>query len=123
MAQDALPERDARLGRPMGATGTGAGDTVHGAVLLLPGGDPVGTRRPSPLAHAAIRPLARRLARAGRHEGLAAHVVRYRWRGWNGSSAHMVEDVRWAADEVVRRYGDIPICLAGHGMVPGETPG
>ncbi|TVL90189.1 alpha/beta hydrolase [Streptomyces sp. SAJ15] len=114
MAQQTLAERGARLGRPMGAAG--AGRTVHGVVLRLPPGRSEGTGRPSPLAAARVRPLARHLVKAARHEGLTAHVVHYRFRGWNGSSAHPADDARWAADEVVRRYGDVPVCLAGHGM-------
>lgn len=93
-----------------------AGETVCGVVLLLPGGAPSGTRRPSPLSVAAMWPLGRQLAKAGQSEGLTAHVVRYRCRGWNGSAAHPAQDAQWAADEVVRRYGDVPICLIGVGM-------
>jgi dienelactone hydrolase len=44
------------------------------------------------------------------------HPVRYRCRGWNGPEAHLAADAAWAADEVVRRYGDVPVCLTGHGM-------
>lgn len=94
----------------------GPEETVHGVVLLLPGGEATGLRRPSRLTTAAVRPLARRLAKAGRQEGLTGHVVHYRCRGWNGSAAHPAADARWAADEVVRRYGDVPICLVGQGM-------
>lgn len=65
---------------------------------------------------AAVWPLARRLARAGAAEGLAAHTVHYRYSGWNGPSAHPVDDARWAVDEVVRRYGDVPVCLVGISM-------
>ncbi|WP_370420994.1 alpha/beta hydrolase [Streptomyces sp. QH1-20] len=115
MAQQALPQRDpertVRLGKPLGA-----GHTVHGVALLLPGGRAAGTRRPSPLTLAAQRPLARRLTRAGETEGLVTHVVRYRYRGWNGAAAHPVRDAEWAADEVVRRYGDVPVVLIGTGM-------
>ncbi|MFE6779018.1 alpha/beta hydrolase [Streptomyces sp. NPDC057702] len=117
MAQQALPgrpDRSARLGRPVGVAA--AGRTVGGVVLLLPDGTPTGTRRPSTLAGAAMWPLARGLARAGRAEGLTAHVVRYRCRGWNGSAADPARDAEWATDEVVRRYGDVPICLIGTGM-------
>jgi predicted esterase len=90
---------------------------VSGVVLLLPGGDEESARRPSPvLATASVRALGRRLARAGREEGLATHVVHYRYRGWNGSEAHLAQDASWAADEAVRRYGDVPVCLAGLGM-------
>ncbi|MCP9209154.1 alpha/beta hydrolase [Streptomyces sp. HD1123-B1] len=114
MAQQALPERGARLGRPMGAAA--ARRTVQGVVLLLPGGEAVGTRRPSRMSAAAVLPLARRLVRAGQEEGLTAHVVRYRRRGWNGSAADPAADAAWAADEVGRLYGDVPVCLTGHGM-------
>ncbi|MEU8824070.1 alpha/beta hydrolase [Streptomyces sp. NPDC048636] len=114
MVQQALPERGARLGRPMGAAA--ARRTVHGVVLLLPGGDAAGTRRPTRMSAAAVLPLARRLVRAGQDEGLAAHVVHYRRRGWNGSAADPAADAEWAADEVGRLYGDVPVCLTGHGM-------
>lgn len=68
------------------------------------------------LAAASVRTLGRRLARAGRTDGLAVHVVHYRYRGWNGSEAQLAHDARWAVDEVVRRYGDVSVCLAGVDM-------
>jgi len=112
MAHQAMPIR-ARLGRALGPEPT----AVSGVVLLLPGGAEESARRPSPvLATASVRALGRRLARAGRDEGLATHVVHYRYRGWNGSEAHLARDATWAADEVVRRYGDVSICLAGVDM-------
>ena len=82
----------------------------------MPGGSPVSTRRSSPVAAAAALPLARRLVRAGRSEGLVAHIVHYRFRGWNGGHAHPAADAEWAADEIVRRYGEVPVCLAGVDM-------
>ncbi|MET9655778.1 alpha/beta hydrolase [Streptomyces sp. NPDC006510] len=85
-------------------------------VLLLPDGKADSHRRPSPLSYASQLPLARALARAGQEDGLAAHVVRYRCRGWNATDAQLAADAEWAVDEVVRRYGDVPVCLAGHGM-------
>ncbi|GGP89951.1 alpha/beta hydrolase [Streptomyces roseolilacinus] len=106
--------RQPRLGRAVGGSDSAA--TVGGVVLLLPDGAPESARRPSPLHHAALLPLARRLVRAGRDEGLAAHVVRYRGRGWNGTDAQLAADARWAVTEVVRRHGDVPVCLVGHGM-------
>ncbi|MBB4891669.1 dienelactone hydrolase [Streptomyces olivoverticillatus] len=115
MTQHALPQRDpevtARLGKPLGS-----GLSVHGVALLLPAGSAAGTRRPSFRALAAQRPLARRLTRAGEEDGLVVHVVRYRHRGWNGPAADPVHDAQWAAEEVVRRYGDVPVCLIGTGM-------
>ncbi|MFF4403983.1 alpha/beta hydrolase [Streptomyces sp. NPDC001262] len=120
MAQEALSGERAgapRLGKPLGPGGNGtAEDAVHAAALLLPAGRAAGARRPSPLALAAQRPLARRLARAAGADGLVTHVVRYRHRGWNGASADPVHDVEWAAEEMTRRYGDVPVCLIGTGM-------
>ncbi|MGV9243144.1 prolyl oligopeptidase family serine peptidase [Streptomyces sp. NPDC003710] len=113
MAHQATPVRRARLGRALGPEPT----TVSGAVLLLPGGGEVSARRPSTLlATASVLGLGRRLARAGHGEGLVTHVVHYRYRGWNGSEAHPAQDAAWAADEVVRRHGDVPVCLVGVGM-------
>ena len=113
MAQQATPVRTARLGRALGPEPT----AVSGVVLLLPGGDEVSQRRPSPMLSAAsVRALGRRLTRAGRGEGLATHVVHYGYRGWNGTDANLMSDALWAADEVVRRYGDVSVCLAGIGM-------
>ncbi|WP_327353863.1 prolyl oligopeptidase family serine peptidase [Streptomyces sp. NBC_01304] len=112
MAQQAMPVRDARLGRLLGAEP----QAVSGVVLLLPSGEEDSARRPSPLAVAGVRALGRRLVRAGREEGLVAHVVHYRFRGWGGADARLAADASWAADEVVRRYGDVPVCLAGVDM-------
>ncbi|MEU5277417.1 alpha/beta hydrolase [Streptomyces asoensis] len=113
MAQDVTPVRTVRLGRAPGPAPT----AVSGVVLLLPGGEEVSGRRPSAVwTDGSVRGLGRRLARAGREEGLALHTVRYRYRGWNGSEAHLAADAVWAADEAVRRYGDVPVCLAGVDM-------
>ncbi|MFJ2606514.1 prolyl oligopeptidase family serine peptidase [Streptomyces sp. NPDC087425] len=113
MAHQVTPVRRARLGRAFGPRPT----AVSGAVLLLPRGDEDSARRPSPLlATASVRGLGRRLARAGRGEGLAVHVVHYRGRGWNGEAARLAQDAEWGADEVVRRYGDVPVCLVGVDM-------
>ncbi|MFF7141426.1 alpha/beta hydrolase [Streptomyces nodosus] len=113
MGQQATPVRRARLGRALGPVPT----AVSGVVLLLPDGDEVSARRPFPLtAAASVGALGRRLVRAGAGEGLVVHVVHYRYRGWNGSEAHLSQDADWAADEVVRRYGDVPVCLVGRSM-------
>ncbi|MFI6275728.1 alpha/beta hydrolase [Streptomyces sp. NPDC050988] len=113
MAQQATPLRTARLGRALGTEPT----AVSGVVLLLPGGEEASARRPSPMmATASVRALGRRLTRAGRDDGLVVHVVHYRFRGWNGTQADQARDASWAADEVVRRYGDVPVCLAGTDM-------
>ncbi|MFJ3665994.1 alpha/beta hydrolase [Streptomyces sp. NPDC090106] len=113
MAQQATPVRTARLGRALGPEPT----AVSGAVLLLPAGEEISARRPSPLlATASVRALGRRLSRTGREDGLVAHVVHYRYRGWNGPEAHLAADADWAVEEVVRRYGDVTVCLVGVGM-------
>ncbi|MFJ9106996.1 alpha/beta hydrolase [Streptomyces sp. NPDC102283] len=114
MGQRALPLSDPRLGRAVQTAG--GTDEVSGVVLLLPDGRADSLRRPSTLSYAAQLPFARSLARAGVGDGLAVHVLRYRCRGWNADDAHPAEDAAWAADEVQRRYGDVPVCLAGHGM-------
>ncbi|MFG2879840.1 alpha/beta hydrolase [Streptomyces sp. NPDC048337] len=98
MAQHAPPARGARLGRAAGANGSGS--TVSGVVLLLPGA--------SRFSPGPVRPLARALARAGGTEGLVAHTLIH------GGGASREEEAGWAADEVVRRYGDVPVCLAGY---------
>ncbi|MDQ0794384.1 alpha/beta hydrolase [Streptomyces sp. B1I3] len=113
MAQRALPLPAARLGRAVNTAG--APSEVSGVVLLLPDGETASRRRPSALSYALQLPFARTLARAGHGDGLAVHIVRYRRRGWN-ADADPAADAEWAADEVVRRYGDVPVCLAGHGM-------
>ncbi|MEV5984445.1 alpha/beta hydrolase [Streptomyces sp. NPDC052051] len=113
MAQQATPVRRARLGRALGPEPR----AVSGAVLLLPGGEEASTRGPSPwTATAPVRGLGRRLARAGHRDGLVSHAVHYRYRGWNDAEAHLAQDAAWAADEVVRRYGDVPVCLVGLAM-------
>jgi hypothetical protein len=103
-----LTGREAKLGRAMGES-----RSAHGVVLLLPAGAPRSVRRRSPVTAAAMVPLARRLVRAGARENLVAHVVHYRCRGWNGGAAHTAHDARWAVEEAVRIYGDVPVCLAG----------
>ncbi|RSS51667.1 alpha/beta hydrolase [Streptomyces sp. WAC07061] len=98
MAQHAPPARGARLGRAAGANGSVS--TVSGVVLLLPGA--------SRLAPGPVRPLARALARAGGAQGLVAHPVAH-------GAGPREEAAAWAAQEVVRLYGDVPVCLAGFG--------
>lgn len=119
MARGGRIPKQARLGSLPGrsaARGDGNDPAVAGVVLLLPDGEPESVRRASVLSYAAVLPLGRVLARAGRDDGLTVHGVRYRGRGWNGADAQLAADAAWAVEEVVRRYGDVPVCLAGHGM-------
>ncbi|MFG2295017.1 alpha/beta hydrolase [Streptomyces sp. NPDC048603] len=97
MTQHETPERGARLGRACGADGSGT--AVGGAVVLLPGRPGMPLLSPGP-----VRALVRELARAGGPDGLATHVVQ-----------HADGCPERAVDEVVRRYGDVPVCLAGYG--------
>ena len=57
--------------------------------------------------------FARSLAR---HGELAVFLVRYRYRGWNAPDLDAQRDAEWAAGEVRRRYGDVPVVLLGHSM-------
>ncbi|MBW5484519.1 alpha/beta hydrolase [Streptomyces bambusae] len=91
--------RGARLGRAAGADGSGS--AVSGVVLLLPGASRWST--------GPVRPLVRALAREGGPDGLATHTVLLPRGGDRPAAA------RWAANEAVRRYGDVPLCLAGYG--------
>ncbi|MFF8956473.1 alpha/beta hydrolase [Streptomyces sp. NPDC014894] len=130
MAHRALPpwrgrteERDTtageggvRLGRPYRTRSAGVEPVVGGVVLLLPDGERESARGPSARSLLRVFPLGRELARAGRADGLVVHSVRYRRRGWNGPDAQLARDASRAADEAVRRYGDVPVCLAGHGF-------
>jgi alpha-beta hydrolase superfamily lysophospholipase len=68
------------------------------------------------LAEMFLWPLALRIARRGRRHGVAGHVLRYRYRGWNGERADPVTDARWALAEVRRRYGPVPVGLVGHSL-------
>ena len=86
--------------------------------LVLPGGradsfEPAAVRQ---LAAVRMAPIARALSRRGGDHGLAAWMVRYRYRGWNGEQMSPVADTRWALDEVRRRHGDVPVVLVGHSM-------
>ncbi|MEV7727498.1 alpha/beta hydrolase [Streptomyces sp. NPDC087917] len=97
MAQHAPPARGSRLGRVAGANGSVP--TVSGVALLLPGAS---RWSPGP-----VRPLGRALVRAGGARGLVAHTVLHGERSRE-------EAADWAADEVVRLYGDVPVCLVGY---------
>lgn len=114
------PDGPDLLGKPFAARPLRRPDgprTVAGVVLLLPRGKEVSDRAPSPAAaYVSMRALGRRLARAGERHGLAVHLVRYRRGGWNGEEAALAEDAALAADEAVRRYGDVPVCLVGVDM-------
>ncbi len=58
--------------------------------------------RPGPSARAGAGP-------GGRGGRLVTHTVIH------GGDSPREDQARWAADEAVRRYGDVAVCLAGYG--------
>ncbi|GAA2636885.1 hypothetical protein GCM10009863_61860 [Streptomyces axinellae] len=81
-----------------GGSGRAGGRSAGGA-----GGGGGGSARKAAEACAAVTPL-------------VTHVVHYGHHGWNGAAAQPADDAEWAADEVVRRYGDVPVALVGTGI-------
>lgn len=91
-------------------------DGPRAVALLLHGGKARSTQ-PVDGRSASWRRMAtmQRALAPGLHEaGVAAWLLRYQWRGWNGGAP--VVDARWALDEVRAAFGDIPVVLVGHSM-------
>lgn len=86
----------------------------RGVVIALPGGRETSHLGARPWNLAAVRmwPFLRVL----RADPVITGLVQYRYRGWNGESAHPVADARWALEHVQERFGDLPIVLIGHSM-------
>ncbi len=61
-------------------------------------------------------PLALAIRHGLRGSGIAVSRPRYRVRGWNGELASPVQDLGAALDEIVARFGAIPVVLIGHSM-------
>ena len=89
---------------------------MRGVTLLAPGGRSKSVAAGSRLQAPAIRmyPILLGLHRDGRRHGIATCQLRYRMQGYNEGDP--VADVAWALDEIARRHGDVPVCLAGHSM-------
>jgi dienelactone hydrolase len=87
-------------------------------VLVLPGGraDSFDRTDSRQLTAVRMRPFARSLHRRGAEHGVAVWLLRYRYRGWNGTEMSPVPDAMWALDEVRRRHGEVPVALVGHSM-------
>jgi hypothetical protein len=102
-------ERPALLGR-------GPGGAVRAAALLLPGGS-IDSRRP-PLRIADLGLQLPRLALRDRGAplGLAVHLLRYRYRGWNGGDADTGADTSWALGVLAERYPGAPVVLVGNSL-------
>ena len=60
-------------------------------------------------------PFGRRVVRAGGGR-IASATLRYTVRGWNGQRQSPLPDARWALDQTVERFGQLPIGLVGHPM-------
>ncbi|GLZ77184.1 alpha/beta hydrolase [Actinorhabdospora filicis] len=85
-------------------------------VLVLPGGSVKSHGRPLSIVEWSMRDLAKRVAGEGAGQGVAVHLLRYRFRGWNGEDADTAADARWALAEIARRYGDVPVALVGNSL-------
>ncbi|WP_203923452.1 alpha/beta hydrolase [Rugosimonospora africana] len=89
---------------------------VRAAALILPGGAVNGHGRYWKFVDIGLRSLARTLAERGEPDGLAVYLLRYRYRGWNGSDADTAVDARWALGEIHRRHGAVPVCAIGNSL-------
>ncbi|WP_428956984.1 alpha/beta hydrolase [Streptomyces sp. cg35] len=94
------------------------GADPHAAVLVLHGGRETGREpsRPWHLAALRMRPFFAAVGRAVPEQRLLIGSVRYRYRGWNGSSADPLRDTEQALAELASRVGDVPVVLLGHSM-------
>jgi pimeloyl-ACP methyl ester carboxylesterase len=91
---------------------------TRAVVLVLHGGKSV-SREVSMVRNLAVLrmvPLAWRVRRRLRGQGVAVWRLRYRYRGWNGHEASPVHDARWALERVREEHGDVPVVLLGHSM-------
>jgi alpha-beta hydrolase superfamily lysophospholipase len=91
---------------------------ASGALLLAHGGkershQTVGSRN-GPVQR--MRWIGSAIAPRLAEEGIAVHVLRFRYQGWNGRDADPVPDVRWAVSQLADMYGGVPIVLAGHSL-------
>ncbi|MDN5918068.1 MAG: alpha/beta fold hydrolase [Pseudonocardia sp.] len=74
------------------------------------------------LAYWRVVPFARQVERGGRAHrseagvGVAVHLLRYRYRGWNGAAMDAYRDASWAVAEIARRHPGRPVALLGHSM-------
>lgn len=63
-----------------------------------------------------VRLIARAVAPRLAGRGIAVHTMCFRYQGWNDDERAPVADVRWAVERLARRYGDVPVVLAGHSL-------
>lgn len=84
-----------------------------GVVLVLHGGRSV-SRDPARRGLAYLRMLP--FARAVGTPRTAVHLLRYRYRGWNGPARDALHDAEWAVAQAGRLHPGAPIVLVGHSM-------
>ncbi|MEV7596300.1 alpha/beta family hydrolase [Kitasatospora sp. NPDC089797] len=89
---------------------------VSGVALLLPGGFVRSHFGPLRIAELGLQGLAAELTERGRPHGLAVHLLRYRYSGWNGADADTAVDTRRALDELARRHPGAPVVLIGNSL-------
>src|SRR5690242_2739749 len=94
---------------PCRAGGPGAGP-ARAAVLILHGGmaDSTDPSRPWHAARVRMRPFVRAVTRVLPGEDVFVGQVRFRHRGWNGTDADPVTDVRRALGELADLVGEVP---------------
>lgn len=92
-----------------GGRGQGGGSAVAWWVRPQP-------RWPLKIAELGLQDLLAGLTERGRSDGIAVHLLHYRYRGWNGAAADTAVDTRWALDEITRRYGEVPVVLIGNSL-------
>ncbi|MFD0639125.1 alpha/beta hydrolase [Catenulispora yoronensis] len=91
---------------------------VAGVVLLTHGGKERSHQPPrlrgGPVQR--VRMIARAVGPRLAGQGIAVHTMSFRYQGWNGDERAPVPDVRWAVEVLGRRYGEVPVVLAGHSL-------
>lgn len=96
----------------------GKGDDVRVVIMVLPGGRQYGyeTVHRLRLTYLRMLPFSRIFRRVAPKQDIAIWRLRYRYRGWNGSSQDPVADVEWALQQVAARHPAARVILLGHSM-------
>jgi pimeloyl-ACP methyl ester carboxylesterase len=90
--------------------------SVRAVALVLPGGSMNSRGRHLKIVEWGLRSLMAQIADQGAEDGIAVHLLRYRYRGWNGGEAHTAVDTQWALGEIQQRYGEVPVALIGNSL-------
>ena len=96
--------------------GTKLPDDPRAVALVVHGGRSMSNKEARAWQGAVLRLrwLAAGLAR--RTDGIAVYRLQLAIRGWNGSGAAALRDLRWALDELASEHPGAPIVLVGHSM-------